>query len=225
MNTVRSNYRYESLELIELHKQNAFEFKEQLAKKSLGLKLYLLNNGMFLEDLVKDQKSYVRETMASKGLFLDVLVHDKVGKVKAEVARHGNRKHLEILLCDNSFIARKAVAEMDFGLDVLMYDSNSAVRAAVAKRHYGCEVLIHDPVASVRCAVALTGYGIDILKNDEVKSVRAAVRSYLAQELRREQKAQRQVHREARVKEKEARAQQKALVKTAQSTYSVNSFN
>ena len=74
---------------------------------------------------------------------------------------------------------RLEMVKEGYGLNVLINDEVYYVREAVAKQGYGLDILIEDKDWRVRAAVAEQGYGLDILINDENWRVRKVVEYYL----------------------------------------------
>lgn len=89
-----------------------------------------------------------------------------------------NHKNLDILVDDENYTIRAAVAEQGYGLDKLIDDKNWRVRTAVAEQGYGLDKLVNDEIWIVREAVAKQGYGLKKLINDKNKNVRKAAKYY-----------------------------------------------
>ena len=70
------------------------------------------------------------------------------------------------------------MAEKEYGLDILINDENWLIRAAIASKNYGLNKLINDSNPSVRLEVAKQGYGLDILINDIDPFIRNTVIEY-----------------------------------------------
>ena len=77
------------------------------------------------------------------------------------VVQHGRDKDLDILINDENYNVRKAVAEhgRDKDLDILVHDNDSRVRGAVADqgRKKDLDILLHDNFWGVRWHVAKNG--------------------------------------------------------------------
>ena len=94
-----------------------------------------------------------------------------------------NHQNLDVLIDDEDWRIRMAVAEQGYGLDKLINDKDSGIRAVVAKQGYGLDQLINDKSYYVRKTVAEQGYGLEKLINDENYDV-----SYLARILLKQKK-------------------------------------
>lgn len=92
---------------------------------------------------------------------------------------HNPDEDLGLLIKDERWKIRRAVARQGYGLDVLIKDEDWSVREAVVRQGYGLDVLIKDENYYVRIAVAQQGYGLDVLINDKHWRVRRAVKEYL----------------------------------------------
>ena len=100
---------------------------------------------------------------------LDVLIKDEDFYVRLAVAKQGYG--LDVLINDEDFRVRLAVAKQGYGLDVLLYDENSTIRTQVARQGYGLDTLINDKRWLVRLEVAEHGFGIEQLINDRVSDI------------------------------------------------------
>ena len=106
----------------------------------------------------------------------DILINDEDYPVRVAVAKQGYG--LDKLINDEDWIVRVAVAKQRYGLDILVNDEDWSVRVAVAKQGYGLDKLINDRHWEVRATVAEQGYGLDKLIKDEDWGVRAAAKNY-----------------------------------------------
>lgn len=73
------------------------------------------------------------------------------------------------------------VALQGYGLDVLIHDEHYIVRTAVASQGYGLDILVNDEFWLVRREVALQGYSLDELVNDGHIHVRETAQEKLAE--------------------------------------------
>ena len=90
-----------------------------------------------------------------------------------------NHENLDVLVDDDDWHVRKAVAEQGYGLDRLVNDLDHEVRASVAKQNYGLDKLVDDEDFFVRKTVAEQGYGLDKLANDKNPAIREIARKLL----------------------------------------------
>lgn len=82
-----------------------------------------------------------------------------------------NKINLDVLVKDEDFFIRLAVAKQGYGFDVLTHDPHHAVRTEVAKKGYALDTLVNDESWFVRIEVAEHGFGIEHLINDEESEV------------------------------------------------------
>lgn len=82
-----------------------------------------------------------------------------------------NKINLDILVNDENFFIRYAVAKQGYGFDVLIHDSSVDIRSEIARQGYGLDTLIEDEDWFVRIEVACHGFGIERLINDEDEDV------------------------------------------------------
>lgn len=115
-------------------------------------------------ELASDENANVRRAIAARGLELDKLVSDTDIFVLSEVAKHGNKKHLDTLIA--------AMTDESTKYSNIMRES---VLIEVAGRDYGTDKLVNSPLPKVRASVAAHGHSLDILANDKDENVRAEV--------------------------------------------------
>ena len=91
-------------------------------------------------------KFYLAEKNIDK--YNNKLVHDKNENIRAEVAKHCDKKYLDILINDKDDNVRYEVAKRGFDehLDILIYDRSCSVRCAVVQhgRDKDLDILIND---------------------------------------------------------------------------------
>jgi uncharacterized protein YcgL (UPF0745 family) len=88
--------------------------------------------------------------------------------------KYGTNPELDKLVDSDNIIDKINAVKQGYGLDILINDEDWKVRKAVANQGYGLDILINDEDADVRKAVASQGYRFDILINDEDADVRKA---------------------------------------------------
>ena len=81
-----------------------------------------------LESLLTDENWVILALLAENGHFLDILVNDKDSRVRQYVAQYGTDKHLAILINDIDEIVRMHVAWRQYGLEKLIHDESEEVR-------------------------------------------------------------------------------------------------
>lgn len=74
------------------------------------LKMQQIRKGENLESLLTDKNWIIRALLAENGYFLDVLISDSDSRVRQRVAQHSTDKHLEKLINDEDEIVRMHVA-------------------------------------------------------------------------------------------------------------------
>ena len=116
-------------------------------------RIALVDQGLYLSQLIKDNAPFIRAEVAEQGYGLDILIKDEDPGVRAAVARQGYG--LDILINDKNYLVRRAVAKQGYGLETLIHDENLWVREEVAEQGYGLDTLINDPELYVR-AMATT---------------------------------------------------------------------
>lgn len=89
-----------------------------------SLKMRQIQNGENLESLLTDKNWIIRALLAENGYFLDVLINDSDSRVRQHVAQHGTDKHLEKLINDEDEIVRMHVAWRQYGLEKLIHDES-----------------------------------------------------------------------------------------------------
>lgn len=117
-------------------------------------KMKQIKKGENLESFLTDKNWVIRGLLVEKGYFLDILVNDSDSLVRQRVARYGTDKHLAILINDVDEIVRMHVAWRQYGLEKLIYDKSEDVRWGVACEGYGLPILVNDPSPRVRAKVA-----------------------------------------------------------------------
>lgn len=133
-------------------------------------KMKQIKKGENLESFLTDKNWVIRGLLVEKGYFLDILVNDSDSLVRQRVARYGTDKHLAILINDVDEIVRMHVAWRQYGLEKLIHDKSEDVRWGVAeycKDDKYLNILLHDESPEVRRAVARRGNGLEILKKDK----------------------------------------------------------
>ena len=123
------------------------------------VKMEQIRKGENLESLLTDENWIIRALLAENRHFLDTLVNDKDSRVRQYVAQYGTDKHLAILINDVDEIVRMHVAWRRYGLEKLIHDESEEVRWGVACEEYGLPILVNDPSPRVREKVAQKGYG------------------------------------------------------------------
>lgn len=110
-----------------------------------SLKMRQIQNGENLEPPLTDKNWIIRALLAENGYFLDVLINDSDSRVRQCVAQHGTDKHLEKLINDEDEIVRMHVAWRQYGLEKLIHDKSEEVRWGVACKGYRLDILVNDP--------------------------------------------------------------------------------
>ena len=100
-----------------------------LASYNVGIRARLAYEGYRLDILTKDLDEVVRRQCAVHKETHDLLVNDSSDMVRCGVARNCDKKHLAILIDDESPDVRIGVAYRGYGLEKLATDEDILVRA------------------------------------------------------------------------------------------------
>jgi len=134
----------EKLKMIE----EGINLEEFVKDKDCLIRAEIAKQGKCLDKLVNDEHWIVRYTVARQGYGHDILYKDEHWQVRAEVVRQGN--HLKFLVNDEHWMVRWEVAQQREFLDVLVNDKNWMVRKEVLNYGYGIEILIKDKNEKIR---------------------------------------------------------------------------
>lgn len=86
----------------------------------------------FFENTIHNLDVNTKICLAEEGIFLDILLNDKSSYVREAVARQKYR--LDVLMYDDDEVVRAVVAELGFGLDALINDKNEFVRLTAQEK-------------------------------------------------------------------------------------------
>ena len=86
----------------------------------------------FFENTIHSLDVNTKIRLAEQGQFLDILLIDESSYVREAVARQKYR--LDVLMYDDDEDVRAVVAELDYGLDALINDKSEFVRLTAQKR-------------------------------------------------------------------------------------------
>lgn len=91
---------------------------------------HLKNN--FFENTIHSLDVNTKIRLAEQGQFLDILLNDESSYVREAVARQKYR--LDVLMYDDDEDVRAVVAELGYGLDVLINDKSEFVRLTAQEK-------------------------------------------------------------------------------------------
>lgn len=86
----------------------------------------------FFETTIHSLDVNTKIRLAEESVFLDILLNDESSYVREAVARQKYR--LDVLMYDDDEDVRAVVAELGYGLDVLINDKSEFVRLTAQKR-------------------------------------------------------------------------------------------
>lgn len=86
----------------------------------------------FFENTIHSLDVNTKIRLAEKGIFLDILLNDESSYVRETVARQKYR--LDVLMYDDDEDVRAIVAELGYGLDVLINDKSEFVRITAQQK-------------------------------------------------------------------------------------------
>lgn len=86
----------------------------------------------FFENAIHSLDVNTKIHLAEEGVFLDILLNDESSYVREAVTRQ--KYKLDVLMYDDNEDVRAVVAELGYGLDMLINDKSEFVRLTAQKR-------------------------------------------------------------------------------------------